>query len=107
MNSALRAFYAKTVRPVTGVCVVVSVYSNGYNNGVDWWVNDRRMTVIPFLMGLIKSAVIGSCIGITYPVSIPAVIALDYMEYREDREKDKDIEKMRERLIEMESDTKN
>jgi hypothetical protein len=83
MNSALRAFYVKTVTPITCISVVVTVYSSGYSNGVELWFDDnKRLSFVPFVLDLAQSAVIGSCIGITYPVSIPAMVTYEYMDYR-------------------------
>lgn len=83
MNSTVRAFYTRTVKPITGISVIVSVYSNGYSNGVDLLLDDnKRLSFVPFVLDLAQSAVIGSCIGIIYPVSIPLLVTYEYMTYR-------------------------
>ena len=89
MNSALRRFYTNTVKPVTAISLIVSMYSGGYSSGVDDWIYGKKIAFIPFIMVIAQSAVVGSCIGITYPVSINVLLEIDYTMYLKEREKEK------------------
>ena len=78
MNAA-RTFYMKTVKPVTTGATIISMYSGGYSAGAtDWIYKNHTPPFIPFALDIASCAVIGSCIGITYPVSVPLLLAYEY-----------------------------
>ena len=78
----LRTLYTNTVNPATLCCVIVSVYSGGYNIGADSTLDNKVAPFIPFMSNLVYSASIGCFIGMTYPVSVPLLFAMDYYDNR-------------------------
>jgi hypothetical protein len=82
MKTMLRALYTNTVQPATICSVIVSVYSSGYSIGVDCTLDNKIAPFIPFLSNLVYSAAFGCLVGITYPVSVPALLAIDYYDSR-------------------------
>jgi hypothetical protein len=78
MNAA-RTFYMKTVKPVTTGATIISMYSGGYSAGATDLIYKKTNTpFIPFVLDIAFCAVIGSCVGITYPVSVPLLLAYEY-----------------------------
>ena len=78
----LRTLYTNTVKPATMCCVIVSVYSSGYSIGVDSTIENKVAPFIPFLSNLVYSATFGCLVGMTYPVSVPLLLAIDYYDSR-------------------------
>lgn len=81
MNLA-RIVYSNTVKPVTACSFVVSVYSGGYSTGATDVIYNKMTPFMPFMVDIVYSAVLGICIGITYPISIPALLTLEYVNTR-------------------------
>jgi hypothetical protein len=57
------------------------MYSGGYSAGATDWIYKKTNTpFIPFALDIAFCAVVGSCIGITYPVSVPILLAYEYLQ---------------------------
>lgn len=75
------AIYQRTVRPMTAITTIFSLYSNGYSSGVKGWQDQKSISFVELTIDLTNSFVVGSCVGITYPVSIPLLVAYEYSQY--------------------------
>ena len=84
----LNIFYRKTVKPITAISVILCVDSYGYHNSFVDYEYKRNPTVMNMGVNIAYSAMIGSCIGITYPITVPVIIMLEsYDHYLENKEK--------------------
>jgi len=79
--TTLRKFYMNTVKPITAGSVIISLYSTGYSTGADNLINNTNLNYTTFVLDIAHSAVIGSCVGIAYPISIPMMVSIDYIMY--------------------------
>jgi len=70
-----------TVKPITASSVIISLYSSGYSTATDNLINNTNLNYTTFVLDIAHSAVIGSCLGITYPISIPMMVSIDYIMY--------------------------
>lgn len=75
------AIYQRTVRPMTAITTIMTLYSNGYYSGVKSWQDQKSVTFVELTIDLTNSFIVGSCVGITYPVSIPMLVAYEYIHY--------------------------
>ena len=74
----LSTFYKSTVIPVTYCTVALSVYSLGYSDMVESIIYHHKPNMITYTFNIIESSAFGCCIGIIYPVGIPATIGYLY-----------------------------
>jgi hypothetical protein len=79
--TTLRKFYMNTVKPITASSVIISLYSCGYSTAVDNLINNTNLNYTTFVLDIAHSAIIGSCVGIAYPVSIPMMVSINYIMY--------------------------
>ena len=70
-----KTMYNKTVKPVTAIITTFTVYSKGYYDAVTDLQLNRPPSFTGILLGITESSLLGYCIGMTYPVSIPIAIA--------------------------------
>ncbi len=70
MNSVFR----QTVKPVTGLTTVFTVYIKGYYDAVTDLQLNRPPSFTGILLGITESSLLGYFIGMTYPVSVPIII---------------------------------
>ena len=75
------AIYQRTVRPMTAITTIMTLYSNGYYSGVKSWQDQKSVTFVELAIDLTNSFIVGSCVGVTYPVSIPMLVAYEYIQY--------------------------
>ena len=75
----LTTIYKATVIPVTMCTVTLSVYTAGYADHDDILRDRREFTMFQFARRTIESAMFGYCVGIMYPVGIPACIGYLYL----------------------------
>ncbi len=68
------SIFQKTVKPVTGLTTVFTVYIKGYYDAVTDLQLNRAPSFVGILVGITESSLLGYCIGMTYPVSIPIII---------------------------------
>ena len=75
------AIYKATVIPVTCCTVPLSVYSRGYSDQCDRMLSKPPppYTIYTHVISLLESGLLGYCIGITYPIGIPGIIAYIYL----------------------------
>ena len=71
----MNSVYQKTVKPVTAIITIFTVYSKGYYDAVTDLQLNRPPSFTGILLGITESSLLGYCIGMTYPVSIPFAIA--------------------------------
>jgi hypothetical protein len=69
------SIFQKTVKPVTAMTTTFTVYSKGYYDAVTDLQFNRPPSFTGILIGITESSLLGYCIGMTYPVSIPIAIA--------------------------------
>jgi hypothetical protein len=69
------SIFQKTVKPVTAVTTILTVYSRGYYDAVTDLQLNRQPSFTGILLGITEGSLLGCCIGMTYPVSIPIAIA--------------------------------
>lgn len=80
--TTLRKFYMNTVKPITAGSVIISLYSSGYSTATDNLINyNPNLNYTTFVLDIAHSAVIGSCVGMTYPISIPMIVSINYIMY--------------------------
>ena len=77
MLNIARHFYTKTVKPITAGVMVFTLYSGGYYDGTGSAFYNTEFP-ITFPLDIAYYAIIGSCVGITYPISIPIIVAYEY-----------------------------
>ena len=65
----LSKIYSRTVKPITVVTSILSVYTCGYDRGAKDVNHIHRVYAY-----MLQSLIVGYCIGITYPISIPGFI---------------------------------
>lgn len=75
----LTKIYKPTVIPVTYCTVGLSVYSRGYSDRIENMIYKREITFFKYTVNLVESSLFGYCIGIMYPVGIPAYIGYLYL----------------------------
>ena len=82
----LTIFYKKTVKPITAISVILCVNSYGYHNSFVDYEYKRNQTIMGLTSNIAYSAMIGSCIGIIYPITVPVIVMLEsydyYLEYK-------------------------
>jgi hypothetical protein len=76
-----RNFYTKTVKPITAGVMVFTLYSGGYHDGTNSAFYKTEFP-ITFPLDIAYYAIIGSCLGIMYPISIPSFFAYEYHYHR-------------------------
>ena len=74
----LSTIYKSTVIPVTCYTIALSVYSRGYSDRIESIIYQRETSMFTYTFNMIESAVFGYCIGMLYPVGIPATIGYLY-----------------------------
>ena len=75
----LTAIYKSTVIPITYCTVTLSVYSRGYSDRMESLLYNREIPFLKYATALFESSLVGYCIGIMYPVGIPAAIGYLYL----------------------------
>ena len=75
----LTTIYKSTVIPVTYCTVILSVYSRGYSDRMESLLYNREIPFLKYTLVFLESSLLGYCIGITYPVGIPASIGYLYL----------------------------
>ena len=76
--------YKSTVVPVTYCTVGLSVYSRGYSDIIDIILHRPKLSIFKYTCSIIESSLWGYCIGITYPIGIPATIGYLYVTRHKD-----------------------
>lgn len=76
-----RNFYTKTVKPITAGVMIFTLYSGGYHDGTNSAFYKTEFP-ITFPLDIAYYAIIGSCLGIAYPISIPSFFAYEYHYHR-------------------------
>ena len=79
VRQLFNTIYRATVTPVTYCTVGLSVYSRGYSDSVESILYSREITMSKYTINMVESAIIGYCVGIAYPVGIPASIGYLYL----------------------------
>ncbi len=64
--------------PVTCCTVGLSVYSRGYSDRMESVINQHNISTFTYTCSMIESSLWGYCIGIMYPIGIPATIGYVY-----------------------------
>ena len=70
----MNTIYQKTVKPMTTLTTILTVYTKGYYDAVTDLQLNRAPSFTGILLGITESSLFGYCIGVTYPVSIPIII---------------------------------
>ena len=71
----MNSIFQKTVKPVTAIITVFTVYSKGYYDAVTDLHLNRPPSFTGILLGITEGSLLGYTIGMTYPISIPIAIA--------------------------------
>lgn len=79
VRQLFNTIYRSTVTPVTYCTVGLSVYSRGYSDSIESIMYSREITMSTYAINMVESAFIGYCVGIAYPVGIPACIGYLYL----------------------------
>jgi hypothetical protein len=79
VRQLFNTIYRSTVTPVTYCTVGLSVYSRGYSDSVESILYSREITMSKYAINMVESAFIGYCVGIAYPIGIPASIGYLYL----------------------------
>jgi hypothetical protein len=72
-------FYKTTVMPVTCCTVSLSVYSRGYSDRMESVINQHKTSTFIYVCNMIESSLWGYCVGVMYPIGIPATIVYLYV----------------------------
>jgi len=73
------SIYKTTVTPVTLCTATISVYTRGYSDGCDYKKNIKNVSALQTVLQVSQAALVGYCIGITYPIGIPSYIGYLYL----------------------------
>jgi hypothetical protein len=79
VRQLFNTIYRSTVTPVTYCTVGLSVYSRGYSDSIESIMYSREIAMSTYAINMVESAFIGYCVGIAYPVGIPASIGYLYL----------------------------
>jgi len=80
-----KQFYMRTVKPVTYNAILLTSYTRGYSDACDiFFYNKKTPGYIDFIQYNTENILIGVGIGISYPISIPALAVYIYNDIHKD-----------------------
>lgn len=80
----LKQLYMRTVKPVTYNAILLTSYTRGYSDVHDYIFNNKITSYVEFMQSNTESILLGIGIGVSYPISIPALAIYIYMDTHKD-----------------------
>ena len=79
-----KQFYMRTVKPITYNTILLVSYTRGYSDMYDDILYNRKPGYIEFMKSNIENILLGIGIGLSYPISIPALAIYIYDDIHKD-----------------------
>ncbi len=80
----LKQLYMRTVKPITYNVTLLISYTRGYSDVYDCFFNNRKIGYVEFVQSNTENILLGIGIGLSYPISIPALAIYIYRDTYKD-----------------------